>query len=186
MSQEFKYIPYSPYDHNIRGLVSQGNVCNLKYPSIQSADGKTYSMGLEGLFLPENDREIDAVFQDLEYMKSMYPDDIRKVSAVVEEECDKLEYEGSPMLAAYPDREEMRRVARNVYDELDRQGYILDKTMDIAVTKHSTESEDNEPPYLPDGPGHVNGASRNIIELLVCNEFCMRRDRHRRRRRRFY
>ena len=108
----------------------------------------------------------------------------RKVSMAVEEECDKLEYEGSPMLVQYPDREEMRRVARRVYDDLSESGQISEDC--YAGMASAGEASYEEPPYVPEGPGCANCVMRNIIELLVCNEFCMRRDRHRRRRRRFY
>ena len=34
MSEEFKYIPYSPDDENLRGLIRDGNVYNIKTPVI--------------------------------------------------------------------------------------------------------------------------------------------------------
>lgn len=168
MSEEFKYIPYSPDDENLRGLIRDGNVYNIKTPVIPGM-GETggYSMSSTGIMLPDCDDGTDEMMRDIEYMKEMYPEELRKVSMAVEEECDKLEYEGSPMLVQYPDREEMRRVARRVYDDLSESGQISEE-------------------YVPEGPGCANCVMRNIIELLVCNEFCMRRDRHRRRRRRFY
>lgn len=185
MSEEFKYIPYDPYDRNLHGLINKGNVYNLK----------------NGLFLPENDAETDELIRDIEYMKEMYPEEIKMVSLAVEEECDKLEYEGSPMLVEYPDREEMRKIARKVYNTLTDQGKIKTendlKLSDLVEKGMMSITEDDEtgsayadtqsaPPYVPEGPGYVNCVMRHIIEMLICNEFCVRRDRHRRRRRRFY
>ena len=45
MSEEFRYIPYSPYDMNLKGLIKDGGVYNLKYAE---ASGK----GLSGILLP--------------------------------------------------------------------------------------------------------------------------------------
>ena len=81
-------------------------------------------MSSTGIMLPDCDDGTDEMMRDIEYMKEMYPEELRKVSMAVEEECDKLEYEGSPMLVQYPDREEMRRVARRVYDDLSESGQI--------------------------------------------------------------
>ena len=117
-------------------------------------------------------------------MKEMYPDYIKKISAVVEDECDKLEYEGSPMLVEYPDREEMRRIARKVYNEINTDETLSERYR--ICDNNISDAEQEDPPYVPDGPGDVKCVVRGIIEMLVCNEFCVRRDRHRRRKKRFY
>lgn len=187
MSEEFKYIPYSPYDENIRGLIKEGNIYNLKnaVPPEMRDNIEKYSAGISGIFLPDGTDCSDELFRDIEYMKEMYPEEIRKMSVAVEDECDKLEYEGSPMLVMYPDKEEMRRVARKVFDDLSDSGMISD---DYKAESGEVAGGDapQGPPYVPYGSGCVNCVMRNIIEMLVCNEFCVRRDRHRRLRRRFY
>ena len=144
MSEEFKYIPYSPDDENLRGLIRDGNVYNIKTPVIPGM-GETggYSMSSTGIMLRDCDDGTDEMMRDIEYMKEMYPEELRKVSMAVSEDC-------------------------------------------YAGMASSGEALSEEPPYVPEGPGCANCVMRNIIELLVCNEFCMRRDRHRRRRRRFY
>ena len=48
--------------------------------------------------------------RDLDRMKEMYPMEIRKVQELVEEECDKMEYEGSLMFDEYPDRLMLRQI----------------------------------------------------------------------------
>ena len=186
MSEEFKYIPYSPDDENLRGLIRDGNVYNIKTPVIPGM-GETggYSMSSTGIMLPDCDDGTDEMMRDIEYMKEMYPEELRKVSMAVEEECDKLEYEGSPMLVQYPDREEMRRVARRVYDDLSESGQISEELL-MQEWLRQVKLRTRNRHMFQRGPGCANCVMRNIIELLVCNEFCMRRDRHRRRRRRFY
>ena len=42
--------------------------------------------------------------RDMERMKELYPEDVKQIQSLVEEECDKMEYEGSMMFDEYPDR----------------------------------------------------------------------------------
>ena len=73
MSEEFRYIPYSPYDMNLKGLIKDGGVYNLKYAE---ASGK----GLSGILLPGSMYDSDELLRDIEYMKQMYPDNIKRIS----------------------------------------------------------------------------------------------------------
>ena len=52
--------------------------------------------------------------RDLDRMKEMYPLEIRKVQELVEEECDKMEYEGSLMFDEYPDRLMLRQICKRI------------------------------------------------------------------------
>ena len=67
--------------------------------------------------------------RDLDRMKEMYPMEIRKVQELVEEECDKMEYEGSLMFDEYPDQLMIRRISRSIYDQLDKSAYQDDLMM---------------------------------------------------------
>lgn len=165
MKNEFKYIPYDANDKNIRGLVRNGNVYNL-------------TRGMSGLLLPnDTDMEQTQAEKDWKYLKEMYPERVRRISAMVDEECDKLEYAGSPMFAEYPDAEFIRKIARDIYAQLD------DRDVDVFL---DAEVAPSEPPYVPQGSGCGNCMMRNLIETLICNEFYCRRERYRRCRRRFY
>ena len=42
--------------------------------------------------------------RDLEYFKQLYPSTVRYIQNEVDNECDKLEYDGSVMFDEYPDR----------------------------------------------------------------------------------
>lgn len=165
MQNEFKYIPYDPNDSNLQKLVKNGNV---------------YSMprNMSGILLPDNpDTDIYQTEKDLKYLKEMYPSRVRRISALVEEECDKLEYAGSPMFAEYPDAEFIRKIARDVYDKLD------DADVDVIA---DIEEAGNESPYVSKGSGNSCCMMRNLIETLICNEFHCRRERYRKCRRKFY
>ena len=59
---------------------------------------------------------------DFEYMKSMYPDTAKKILPYVEEECDRMEYDGSMMFDDYPDKFMMRRICRRIEEQLEEKG----------------------------------------------------------------
>ena len=97
-------------------------------------------------------------YRDYERMKRMYPREARFIAAMVEDLCDRLEYEGSPMFDEQPDAVSIYRMAEEVW--------IRMKGRDAGNPG-------------PDDP---------VIQLsliLICNEFHMRRCRYRQRRRLF-
>lgn len=55
--------------------------------------------------------------QDMERIRELYPKRMKKLLAYVEEECDKMEYEGSMMYDEYPDPVMLYRIALNIYDK---------------------------------------------------------------------
>lgn len=52
--------------------------------------------------------------RDYEYMKQLYPKRLQTVKNVIEEECDKLEYEGSIMFDEYPDRASLLQICEKI------------------------------------------------------------------------
>lgn len=106
------------------------------------------------IMLPElcvvDERELE---EDREYLLQMYPAKARIIMVLIENECDKLEYEGSPMFAIYPDREIIYEITDSIYGKV---GY----------------KDDDEALY-------------NIIQIMICNEFYVRRSRYKRRRKFF-
>ena len=62
----------------------------------------------------------NTVFEETEYEKDckrlqeMYPRDARKIQSMVDEECDRMEYEGSMMFDRYPDRLMMEMICRRI------------------------------------------------------------------------
>jgi hypothetical protein len=113
-----------------------------------------------GLMLPENDMiDEEALYRDQEYLKQMYPARARLILALVEDRCDRMEYEGSPMFADYPDKESFLRVARDIF----------------KMVSGDSQNQDEE----------ANAILKQLIEILVLNECSMRRGRYRRRRRFF-
>jgi len=91
--------------------------------------------------------------EDREYLMQMYPAKARLIMVMVEDECDKLEYEGSPMFAPYPDKETILGISRGIFHKVtyDRNDVTL----------------------------------KQLIDVLICNEIYVRRNRYKRRRKFF-
>lgn len=94
--------------------------------------------------------------RDYDYMKSIYPDAAKRVLPYIEEECDRMEYDGSMMYDEYPDRLQLRLMCRRIYDK--------------------AEKEENDPGiWLMD-----------LIEVMTYQELCRRRAEHRDIRKKIY
>ena len=60
--------------------------------------------------------------RDLEKLKGMYPKEIRSIQEMVEDECDKMEYEGSMMYDEYPDKWQIYRLTQMITDKIKGAG----------------------------------------------------------------
>ena len=58
--------------------------------------------------------------RDYDYMKSIYPDTAKRVLPYMEEECDRMEYDGSMMYDEYPDVTAMENMAERAYTKAGR------------------------------------------------------------------
>ena len=63
--------------------------------------------------LAQDDEEIQ-----LSYWMSLYPEKIKKVQSRVEEACEALEYDSSPMYDEYPDRIFLRKICGEICERL--------------------------------------------------------------------
>lgn len=103
--------------------------------------------------------------RDMQVMKSFYSRTAAAIQNLVEQECDRMEYDGSMMFDEYPDKLMMELLARKIEEQ------YLDQT-------ENGEMETEEMRRGRDG-------LRDLIGVLLYNEMYCRRCR-RRRRRRFY
>ena len=126
----------------------------------------TYPM--QNLYLTEMEYE-----KDMERMKELYPREVKRILDLVEEECDKMEYEGSLMFDEYPDRMMMERIVDRITEKM----RMADET-DMEASQRREEL----PPYRPPmgmPPGYRDDL-RNLIGVLLNHEMYRRRCRHRR------
>ena len=87
--------------------------------------------------------------RDLEYMKSMYPDTAKRALPYVEDECDRMEYEGSMLYDEYPDKLQLALMCGRIYGKMEKE-----------------EEEPGE--WL-----------RDLIQVMLYQEVCKRRCDHR-------
>lgn len=105
--------------------------------------------------------------RDFEYMKSMYPMAVKKILPYVEEECDRMAYEGSVIYDEYPDQLQIRLMCSRIYDKVKKMKPYDDEEMEMQASRN----ED----WLKD-----------LVQIMLFQELFQRRNRHRRNRRRFY
>ncbi len=96
--------------------------------------------------------------QDMERMKELYPKRMKKLLAYVEEECDKLEYEGSMMYDEYPDKVMMYYTACNIYD----------RAMPMEEAERRNRGRGRDRDFM------------DVIQVLLFDEMHRRRGRRRR------
>jgi hypothetical protein len=105
--------------------------------------------------------------RDFEYMKSMYPITVKKIVPFVEDECDRMSYEGSMIYDEYPDQLQMYMMCNRIYDKVKKQKPENDLEMEMQVVGRDDRL-------------------RDLIQILLYQELFRRRRLHRRDRRRFY
>lgn len=116
--------------------------------------------------------------RDIEYMKTMYPDEVKRILPFVEDECDRMEYDGSMMYDEYPDMLSVQRMCSRVCDRIREIGIL---NMEIE------EQPDTEMETQQRKSGHgKNRNLREIVEVLLLHEMMRRRAEYRRQRRHFY
>ncbi len=109
--------------------------------------------------------------QDMEYMKSLYPNAVKRILPFVEDECERMEYEGSMIYDEYPDMLGIRLMCNRICERVE----AMDRRDDIEDELEMQQNRWNNRRNI-----------RDIVEVLLLNELMKRRNEHRRRRRRFY
>lgn len=105
--------------------------------------------------------------RDFEYMKSMYPMAVKRILPYVEEECDRMSYEGSMIYDEYPDSLQMYMMCNRIYDKVKNQKPANDAEMEMQLVGRDERL-------------------RDLVQILLFQELFRRRSSHRRNRRRFY
>lgn len=116
------------------------------------------SMQMQGNYLKEMEYE-----KDLDRMRELYPNEVKKIQKYVDEECDRMEYEGSLMFDEYPDKTMLSLVSKRIMDK-------------IAQDSEKDEVETSE----CCGGSRRGGGLSDLVEVLLYNEMYRRRCRHRR------
>lgn len=106
---------------------------------------------LDALFPSEPDflEEEELCLKDYEYLRRLYPKEVRLIASILEEYLDRYEYEGSPMYVQYPDAVTVYRIANEIFKQF------------------TFEGSDSELSKIKD-----------MIQVMVCQEMYVRRRRH--------
>ncbi|MGB8454838.1 MAG: hypothetical protein WCD89_21230 [Anaerocolumna sp.] len=132
--------------------------------------------------------------KDWDYMKQMYPVIAKKLLGEIEDECDKLEYDGSCMFDEYPDKVYLGRIVDRVYNKYSYMEDDMVNSESINQTKlNNAKLGANQYDYdyrddyrdRRDYSGRRPRWLRDLVEVLLFNEILNRRRRYRGRRRWF-
>lgn len=117
------------------------------------------SYPMQNLYLTEMEYE-----KDMDRMKELYPREVKRILECVEDECDRMEYEGSLMFDEYPDRMMLERITERIYQNVAGEASVKPVTQ---VQEKNVEAV------------HL----KSLIGVILNNEMYRRRCRHRRCRR---
>ena len=135
--------------------------------------------------------------RDFEYFKSLYPQEVRKVQAYVEEICDEMEYAGSPIYDEYPDRVMIegliRRTEQRMNPEMETGAYAVtqQEVMEAFVCPQpgyrmwepeeaqllQAQEQRGRGPVRPPVRPPEAGPERELLSVLLLNELHGRRCR---------
>lgn len=119
--------------------------------------------------------------EDKSYMISLYPDLCRRIQFYVDEECDRLDYEGSIMYDDYPDKEAVMDIVGKIYLKVEKECKVPKMTHSLEEGVSDKETSDVEAQQYG-FPGNI--WLRDNIQVQFLNELFGRR--RRRFPRRFY
>jgi hypothetical protein len=156
-------------------MMQGGNMPYMSYPPYQgipnmylpNTNPYNVPMGIPmfPLYGYDNSADLD---HDLEYMKQLYPKTAKAIQKEIDNECDKIEYDGSMMFDEYPDKESLDKLIDRVYDR-------------IKQIEDEPQVEINSLYFYP--PRRNTNYLRDIVSLLFLSEIFNRRRRHRGRKR---
>ena len=116
--------------------------------------------------------------RDRERLKEMYPKEAKRSQRVVEEECDKMEYDGSLMFDEYPDRVMVQKLCDDIYNKV-----YDNTTAEVETEQYRDRRPGGGFPPPPPPPPRRDRGGRDLIEILLFDEMFRRRCRHNRCRR---
>lgn len=94
--------------------------------------------------------------EDFSRMKRFYPENAAKINRLVEKACDNMEYEGSRMYDEVPDRDMVRRICEDIYNEFG-----------FASPVPETEPEDGDDVFAMSYQRNNNLQAERLLRELI-------------------
>lgn len=135
--------------------------------------------------------------RDMQKLKDMYPKEVRDIQEMVEDECDKMEYDGSLMFDETPDQLMLRQITDRIYDAVSGKNMNI-RDFETEQYEENMQAEElpmegtmleqrrpgyGRPPHRPGMRPHRDRGLQDLIQVLLFNEMHQRRCRHKRCRR---
>jgi len=141
---------------------------SLNYVPLPKVTPYNTPMGipLYPLYGYDNCEDLD---RDLNYLKQLYPNTAKRIQKEIDEECDKLEYDGSVMFDEYPDKVTLEKIIDRVYEKVKD----LEEAPQVEINSY----------FYP--PRNRQNLLRDLVTIILLNEIFNRRRRYRSRRRWF-
>lgn len=108
--------------------------------------------------------------KDILYMRSCYPKRAKNWITLLGDMCDRMEYENSPMLIAYPDKESIYRMVDQIYGQNKSRGKEKEDPFYVFDVPTQTETE------------KIEQLEKELLLVLLCDEMYRRRIRYHRRK----
>lgn len=134
--------------HRMQQLVASqvnGQVYRANEPGQKMPFYMTYP--IQSIYMTEMEYEAD-----MERMKDLYPAEVKRIQKQVEEECDKMEYDGSLMFDEYPDRLMLKRISDRIYNQV-TEGKVQATAASIVQQAPRPPQGGGQPPRPPMGGG---------------------------------
>lgn len=106
---------------------------------------------------------------DFEYMKSMYPDAAKKLLPYIEDECDRMEFEGSVIYDEFPDRLQLTLMGRRLLEKAKKDKVLSE------LERGSEGKKEKDSNWI-----------RDLIQVMLYQEIYKRRCDHRKYQRKYY
>lgn len=142
-----------------------------------------------GIYYPDYGSEMENQ-SDMRYMKELYPELAKRIQALAEEECDRMDYDGSMIYDEYPDRVMIYRIVNRILERLIAEGAISPIESDMG-NEQDVNSEMEPISAMQDrrecrGRNCRNPRFEDFIQVILLNEIFKRRSNRRNRRRRYW
>ncbi|MCC8103767.1 MAG: hypothetical protein LIP11_16460 [Clostridiales bacterium] len=121
--------------------------------------------------------------RDFRMLQSMYPNEAKELLPFVEEECDRMEYEGSAMFDEYPDFTTVYTVQKKIAAAVAHNRIAAERKEEVAGRRADSVED-----VLTDTTGNGMAAAQaedvcvpleDLIRVLVLQEMHRRRERYR-------